>query len=136
MKIRIIIFYICLLLLIAGCNKLKPLGGKVTFSDGKPLTTGMVVFQTSTFEARGALDKEGKYQVGSYNNGDGIPPGTYQVFISGASQLEMGEKGMKDVPLIDSKFTLPDESGLTFTVDGKNRTFDIVVDPYKNKKGK
>lgn len=130
-----VLFGIFLILAASGCGKLKPLGGKVTFSDGKPLTTGMVVFQTATFEARGALDQEGKYEVGSYNNGDGIPKGTYQVFISGASKYEMGDdknvKGMKETLLIDPKFTSPEESGLKFIADGTVRTFDIVVEPFK-----
>ncbi len=116
-------------IMIAGCGKMKSLGGQVTYDDGTPLTVGTVIFQTDTYQARGNLDSTGHYQLCSISENDGIPVGTYSVFVSGTEQ-EKGKdkKGMPTgiVNMVDPKFN-SSESGLKFTVDGKTKTFDFKV---------
>jgi len=117
-----------------GCSDNLPLGGKVTFSDdGSPVTTGAVFFTTPTFEAQGSIKSDGTYVVGSTGLADGLPRGTYQVSIRGAEDVTTvegadGSRTERRKALIDAKYQSAETSGLTFTVDGKTRKFDIPVD--------
>lgn len=88
-------------LTLAGCSKgFVPFGGKVTFEeDGSPLTRGVVVFSTDTFQAEGGIKADGTYRLGSLKINDGLPPGTYKVFLSNAGAL-IGETYVSDVDLI------------------------------------
>jgi hypothetical protein len=108
-------------LMISGCSSNLPLSGRVVYTDdGSPLEKGVVCFETPTLMARGEIGEDGKYSVGIIKRQDGIPKGTYNVYISGT------EEG--STLLIDKKFANPQTSGLTFVVDGKSNTFDFAVD--------
>jgi hypothetical protein len=119
----------------AGCNKAKvELGGKVTYTDGTPLTVGEVFFETDTYMARGTLKKDGTYVVGSLSEKDGLPKGTYRVYISGADQMVPGSDGMQmPKSLIDKKYRQSTTSGLTVNVPSPNGKYDIKVEPNPNK---
>ncbi|MDR0871716.1 MAG: hypothetical protein LBN39_13090 [Planctomycetaceae bacterium] len=122
-----------------ACDNGKvPLSGRVTFSDdGSPLETGMVCFEANSFLARGTIGKDGKYIVGSTDTADGIPPGTYKVYVNGADKVpeSAGGNGMATpVSLVAPKFTDGTTSGLTFTADGKTKVFDFKVDRAAVKK--
>jgi len=129
---------ICLLLCFSllsliGCGGNVNLGGKVTFSDdGSPLTCGRVCFSTENFQAFGDIKPDGTYVVGTLSSNDGIPPGTYKVYISGAVRatetLEGGD--VLTEPLIDKKFTSPSTSDLTLTVPSAERRYDIQVERF------
>ena len=131
--------------LLSGCGDPK-VKGKVTFSDGSPLTKGQVMFQKEGFIGSGDIKKDGSYSAGKQKDGDGLPPGTYQVFISGAStydQAELKDAQKQDVvigagqlgkipkpfDLIHSKFTSPKTSGLSVEVKGGSVKYDITVEP-------
>ena len=138
-----------------GCGPNVKFGGKVTYSDdGSPLAVGMVCFESDSFLARGELNKDGYYDLGSQNLKDGIPKGVYRVYISGAEDVEdiaaqgdgqadyatyvmssasmAGTMGGKIFsPLIDPKFTSGNTSGLTVNIDGTSKTFDFQVDRYQ-----
>ncbi len=133
---RNILLLTLILLVSIGCSDKRPLSGKVTFSDnGEPLTKGAVFFTTPTFVAQGDLKKDGTYTVGSLDLDDGIPPGDYKVYIAGADDITYRNVGDRKVEvrksLIDPKYRSSEESGLTFTVDGSTRTFNIEVDRAK-----
>jgi hypothetical protein len=115
-------------LFLAGCGHGQvPLSGKVTFQDGKPLKTGVVCFSTGTFMAEGRLNENGEYTVGSLKENDGLPLGTYKVFIQGAIEYNAKEQG---VPLIHKKFTDPNTTPLSFEVKKSgDQTFNIEVTP-------
>ncbi|MDR2706705.1 MAG: hypothetical protein LBC02_13070 [Planctomycetaceae bacterium] len=121
------------LLLLVGCGDKVGLGGKVTFSDdGSPLGTGTVCFETETYLARGTLKADGSYVVGSLSEKDGLPAGTYRVYISGAEkEIGQDKEGMAIMePLIDTKFSSGSTSGLSIDVTASTKTFDIKVDRY------
>ncbi|MDR1477559.1 MAG: hypothetical protein LBJ00_01300 [Planctomycetaceae bacterium] len=123
-----------------GCSGNVPLGGRITFTDnGEPLSEGTIGFVSGTNQARGDIDKDGKYTLGFQSAGNGLPKGEYKIYIQAVQvELQMGadENGdgepdivdRKETPLIDKKYANPDTSGLTFTVDGKTKTFDIKVE--------
>lgn len=151
-------YFAALLLLcgIVGCGSNTKFGGRVTYSDNDaPLTTGLVCFESNSFLARGELNKDGYYDLGSLNLNDGIPKGEYRVYISGADSVEevemkqvsgqadyvtsMGDMsgtmgGRRFTPLIAPKFADGKTSGLTVTIDGTSKKFDFQVDRYQPKK--
>lgn len=125
---------IFVVLAFAGCSGKSSVTGKVTYDDGSPLTRGSVCFQTDKYFAEGPLQSDGSYTLGALKAGEGVPPGTYQVFINGAIiPPDLSGRGDSvvtsfDAPefLVDNKFTSPLSSGLTCTVKGKT-VFDITV---------
>ncbi|MDR0610759.1 MAG: hypothetical protein LBG58_11660 [Planctomycetaceae bacterium] len=124
-----------LLMCICGCGTgNQRLSGKVTFSDdGSPLTVGMVCFENAENGelGRGEIQSDGTYVVGFESDKNGIPKGTYKVFISNAIQ-EKGFDTKTGMPvaeqLIDPKYSSAYASGLTFTADSKTKTFNITVE--------
>ncbi|MGL4941922.1 MAG: hypothetical protein ACRC46_01880 [Thermoguttaceae bacterium] len=124
---------VCSLLLVAGCSGGKVgLGGSVTYDDGSPVPHGTVCFETDTFLARGTIGKDGKYIVESTGSGDGLPPGTYRVYLTdtrqqGSTNGDKSGPSAMFVDLVEAKYTSASSSGLTVTADGKQRTFDIKV---------
>ena len=129
-----ITFTLLLVFIIAGCSNHVQMTGKVTFSDdGSPLTEGTVFFESETFMARGAIFPDGTFRMGSFKQSDGLPPGTYRIYIGGASRWVVTNEATGDgfdLPLIDDRFTSMSRSGLEMVVDGSTRTFDIVVDKH------
>ena len=132
MKSRIIVALGVCLLLLVGCGKNVKVRGKITFEDGSPLTKGMVIFQTGSTQSKAPIEKDGSYVVGTLKADDGLPRGTYQVYITGAVDAPgisvMGAPLGALVEHIDSKFTKPETSGLTCEVKGR-MTYDITVTP-------
>jgi len=110
--------------------------GKVTFDDGSPLSTGMVIFLSGSNQSKAPIEKDGSYRVGTLNAGDGLPRGNYRVYITGAIE----SKGISPtgailgapVELVDSKFTSPETSDLTCEVKGST-IFDFTVTPPKKR---
>ena len=138
----------CCLLFLSGCGNQQKLGGQVVFSDGEPLKTGTIFFSKSDFLARAHIKQDGSYDVGSFGAKDGLPPGTYKVFITGALEAveiqpksdrpkivnEMGEteaeqtEGFKS--LVAQEFTSEETTPLTITVPGE-RVYNITVERPK-----
>jgi len=126
-----LIAFIVLPLLLIGCSNHVQLSGTVTYSDdGTPLETGMVVFETETFYSRGVILEGGKYTLITHKPKDGLPPGKYQVYVNGAIRSELLPDGTvaAEIPLITSKYSSPDTSGLEIDVDRSTKTFDFQVD--------
>ncbi|MDR1960151.1 MAG: hypothetical protein LBQ54_14090 [Planctomycetaceae bacterium] len=123
-----------------GCSNNVPFGGRITFEDnGEPLPEGTIGFVSGTNQARGDIDKDGKYTLGFEAEGNGLPKGEYKVYIQAVQvELQTGPDkngdgdpdiiGRKETPLIAKKYANPDTSGLTVTVDGKTNVFDIKVE--------
>ena len=124
--------FLLLVLTVIGCGGNSRLSGKVTFTDGKPATHGMVIFTnvTDSFQAKGEINKDGTYVVGSTKARNGLPPGEYKVFVSGidttAQSLGMGIP----VPLCAEKYQNASTSGLTCTVPAPKNTYNIELEPH------
>ena len=140
---------ILLSLFFSGCSDKQDLTGKVTFPDGKPLHCGVVFFTTDSYLSRGAIREDGTFTVGSEKMGDGIPPGTYKVYIQGAIEEELipeddsrrakpsdefstsqGAKGFLAPAklLIHQKYTRRETTPLEIVIPG-DRQFNITVEP-------
>ncbi len=132
-----------LLTLSVGCGN-PSVSGKVTYSDGTPLDVGKVMFTDGQKSGFGTISSTGEYKMGMIKAGDGIPNGTYNVYITEATKEdpslvikddEGGTFTLKSL-VIDPKFADPKKSGLSCTVSGKT-TFDITVEkPGPNYKPK
>ena len=141
------LFILVVASLFSGCGGNARITGQVKFDDGTPLTIGEVIFESNTVQARGPIDTAGKYTMGTIKDGDGVPPGQYRVYVSGAveptgKQLPYypgGEPMPTDTPttypemrsLIDVKHTQSITSGLTCDVTGSQK-FDITVSKPSN----
>ncbi|MGL4943014.1 MAG: hypothetical protein ACRC46_07475 [Thermoguttaceae bacterium] len=134
-------FSVCCVLLavvtLFGCGSGTKVSGKVTFSDGKPLTVGRVVFTNGTLSASGGINKNGEFRMGMSKDGDGVPEGSYKVYITEArvpgdhSLAQKDEDGVTFTPFVDAidpKFASADRSGLTCEVKGTTK-YDITVEP-------
>ncbi|MCL2744580.1 MAG: hypothetical protein FWE67_12080 [Planctomycetaceae bacterium] len=130
MKIQQYIFYgfIISCLLGGGCDSKQKLTGKVTFSDGEVLTVGTVVFSTPDFISRSFIKPDGTFNVGTYKAGDGIPPGTYKVFVIEAFESDPHDPSGDSLnPLVAKEFTTAETTPLSITIPG-NKTFDFAVE--------
>lgn len=138
MKFHVFVFALCCVLFATGCNSGKvPVCGNVTFSDDQsPVTSGTVYFQTESYLARGALQADGSYVLGSEKAKDGLPPGTYRVYVQGAL-TEVGKTpGGEPVfeSMLDDKYTDSVKSGLVFEAGKGDKRFDFQVDRKKTRK--
>ncbi|MDR2705606.1 MAG: hypothetical protein LBC02_07485 [Planctomycetaceae bacterium] len=121
-----------LLLVVIGCSNKVSVSGKVTFTDGTPLTTGEVRFESSGFLAAGKIQSDGNYQLGTISESDGILKGSYKVSIYALDYSHITpEMNPMEVPpaksLVAEKFCSGETSGLTCVVSG-NTKFDIKVE--------
>ena len=139
MKKGFVFFLSMILLVLTGCGDKVALSGKVTYSDdGSPLPVGTVFFEKDTYLSRGQLTSMGTYNTGSLSEKDGIPPGTYRVYVCGAVRSIGVDKDGESIneSLIDEKFTNGATTDLTVTVPTSSGKFDFQVDRYVPKPSK
>jgi len=129
---------------VLGCGQNHSLKGKVTYKDGTPVTAGIVNFESDKSLSRGTIQPDGSYTVGTHKDKDGIPKGTYKVYITGA---EVPNETQKSGPvkldvmgnpiqqmvgyrqLVDRKYMTADNSPITCEIPVENNYFDIIVEP-------
>jgi hypothetical protein len=122
-----------LLLGVSGCGpKLHAVRGKVSYADGTPVSEGMVVFEgrgpDNAVTARGEIQTDGGYRLGTYKPGDGALAGKYRVLVTPKSDPNAVDRPAAPPPF-DARFMDFQSSGLEFevTAAGPN-DFPITVD--------
>jgi hypothetical protein len=118
------------MLIVVGCGN-PDIHGKVVFSDDKsPLKKGVVVFASENHIARGPIDKNGNYAVGSNRAKDGLPAGEYKVYVTNTEIFYPPNSGK---PLyervIHPKYEKPETSGFVLNVK-KSQVFNLEVERY------
>ena len=137
-----------LCLFAAGCGKqgLIPVSGTITWN-GEPLSCGpqcpgSVTFQPSSGMsgrlAVGSIDDSGEYQLTTFEPGDGIAPGEYQVHVNVmrilvapdlSPEASLAEKIGKRERVLPDKYYNGQTSGLTATIkeadDARTIDFDL-----------
>lgn len=130
---------------VAGCGnandplssaKLYPVKGKVVLPDGKPLTSGSVVFAATktTVTSAATIESDGSFTFKGASS-DGLPEGDYKIRIEAGSTAGGKSKG-GGLPFAD-QFLDEDKSGLTATVtsDEASNSFELKLIPTKTESG-
>jgi hypothetical protein len=102
--------------------------GHITKADGAPCTTGRVMARSSRTGkwASGLTDAEGRYELGTAEVGDGIPPGDYYVTI----REVFPDSDKPPRPTIPQKYADASASGLTVSLQpGETKVLDVKLDP-------
>jgi hypothetical protein len=123
------------LLTVIGCGgrKLYPVEGKVVFKDGSPLMGGMVIFEPVDKEikmgARGEIQFDGHFQLGTEQERDGALEGRYKVLVKPARPKKVDERNPPP-PALHSRYQALDTTPLEFTVtkDKSKNCFTIEVE--------
>jgi hypothetical protein len=133
------IFPTVLVLLLAsvGCgDRMYSISGTVTLEDGPPLTKGMVVFERvgdKPVMARGAVQPDGRYELGTNRPGDGVLTGKYREQINHMDLSEVPDE-KKNLPY-DLKYLKFETSGLEYDVPAASNDYPIKLDrPQKGKR--
>lgn len=131
---------------VLGCGTGNyPLKGKITYADGTPITAGMVNFASETSLSRGKIQPDGSYVVGTLKDSDGIPKGSYKVYITGA-EVAMETDPSKNPSRVDAmgnpvqtmaayrklvhpKYMTASQSPIACEVPIEKNHFDIIVEP-------
>jgi len=115
---------IALLLCLSGCGD-PQVTGTITFSDGTPLTGGMLVLQDGANQGIGEVRHDGTFSVYQYRPGDGLRRGTYRGYIAGAAVAD--DQG-RSTSLIPERYTDMETSGIVYDSNVNRGRLDIVID--------
>jgi hypothetical protein len=121
-----------------GCSKYVSCDGVVTFSDGTPLDTGKIIFVDEKFQYDSQLKKGGNFSIGGMKDGEGLPPGKYNVYFSGVNEYVYDELQPTVLDrkasrlLIDRKFESETTSGLNYEVKKDLQPLKIIVEKYSD----
>ncbi|MDR2169704.1 MAG: hypothetical protein LBP59_06150 [Planctomycetaceae bacterium] len=142
---EVILPLLVIVLLVSGCSRNVGVNGKVTFSDdGAPVSTGTVCFvqESGSTLARGDLQPDGTYVIGTMKMSDGLLSGKYNVYLDNTKKQTDTKKTdeidpitnkPKEIPIyeeqVDPKFHNKETSGLTVEIKGSTR-FDFKVDRF------
>jgi hypothetical protein len=119
--------------------KLYPVNGKVLLADGKPLSSGHVVFvgSESMISSTANIESDGSFAIKT-DSGGGLPEGPYKVRIEGGSGTDGKASGKSKGGLpFDKQFLDEDASGLTAGVsnDEAKNNFEFTLKPTKSETG-
>lgn len=124
-RLRCCELIVLLSLICIGCGQNVPGEGTITFSDGQVVPTGSIFFSTAHYNYRGEI-KDGFFTLGGFRENDGLPPGTYNVYVIGSAPTDGSDQ---EVPLFASKYTNAETSGLVAeVVKGQKNRFDFIVE--------
>lgn len=111
---------------VAGCGDGRPervpVSGRVLI-DGEPLPLGVIqVIPADARVAQGKIGSDGRFELTTYEKGDGCVPGTHSVAVISREILNASAQRW----LAPKKYTQPSTSELTVNIDGA--TDDLVVE--------
>ena len=119
------------LLFTVGCGDKVVVKGTAKLADGTTITKGTVVFHSDKETFQADIQPGGSFSPGKLKDGDGIPRGVYQIYLTGVLSGETPgpyDEAPASVSLIHSRYSQPDSSGLSFDTS-KSKTLDLVLDP-------
>lgn len=132
-------FFVTLILataaLCVGCSSNVKLTGTVVYSDdGAPVESGTICFVSGETQGRGNI-VDGKFET-TFGDGQGLPPGEYQVYFVGVEKVVRESEELPDgsvtdpvtAPSIDAKYLSAETSGLTQKVDKSTKTVEFKLD--------
>jgi len=93
--------------------------GTVKFTDGTPLTHGIVVFATPQHQYTGKIEQDGSFRLGGLVEKGGLPVGSYKVSIQNAM--------MGDELIIPVKYTSDSSSGISFEITNESAKNPLTI---------
>ncbi len=134
------ILLLLVFLTVFGCSKEKtwPVTGKVVFTDGSPVTSGVIEFSPKEEgkTARGKIGSDGRFNLETAES-EGALPGDYRISVV---QMIVAERHpdhlhhLQRVRRVAPKFFKASTSGLDRTVKAGDNHFVIKVEPVKTKR--
>ena len=133
-------FLAALLVAVVGCGPgrgVVPVTGIAKLKDGTPLARGHV-FLTGGGEngARGQIQPDGTFRLGTFTPTDGVKPGTYTAYVLGATEEDTrsyDEKLNQTKPappsLVDKKYDAAATSDLRVEVKPPKTHLELVLEP-------
>jgi hypothetical protein len=114
-----------------GGKRTYQVAGKVTFKDGTPLNGGQVVFEPvdkdAKIGARGQIQADGTFRMGTYRDDDGVSEGKHKVLVVPPLPPILDERRPAP-PILHPRFQKFDSSGLEYTVTRDNKEYHIIVE--------
>jgi len=113
-----------------GCGKAgsATVTGTVVRKDGSALVGARVIAISPETgkSAYGSTDGQGRFELGVVEEGDGIPPGNYNVTVD----ENLGDPDNRSKPTIAAKYRDPKASGIRLSVSaGQNAELNVTLDP-------
>jgi hypothetical protein len=124
MKKLFLLLLCSIFFVVVGCGQGHVSGsGTVKYSTGELVPSGIIFFSNPQFNYTGNI-KNGTFELGGLKEGDGLPPGKYNVHLLGTQVTEEAE-----IPLFDAKYNNPETSGIVIEVkSGEKNHFEITVE--------
>lgn len=121
------------ILLFPGCGKRGPqtyrIPGKLVYEDNSPVPGASVVLQTTVdgqlIDARGMASPDGKFDLTTFRDGDGVVAGDHQVAISPLPAPDGAKPAQPPVP---SQYWDFSSSGLRTSVTPQTKEIVITID--------
>ena len=133
-KIGLLVLVVIPLGLQLGCSgkiRTYPVTGKVTFEDGSPVKFGQIEFQSSQhpITARGTIQRDGTFSLGTYTENDGAVAGEHSVVIIQFVVDHMNVQVEHDHgDLVDRKYASFETTDLTAKIEASNENqIDLTV---------
>jgi len=110
-----------LALILSGCRPsyqrdTAPVQGHVTV-DGTPLTSGYVIVVPSSGRmAKGTIQSDGSFVMGTYTANDGVPLGKHTVVVQPVPADAVGNEKLLPGPAIPKQYEVARSSGLEIEV--------------------
>ena len=113
----------------AGCGKSgrATITGTVQRHDGTPLAGANVIARSNETgnSANSSTDQTGYFELGTAEQGDGVPPGTYAVVIV----EDRGDADHRAKPTIATKYRNPAKSGISLDLKaGESKELNLKLD--------
>jgi hypothetical protein len=127
------------MLTFSGCGEglppTYPVEGRVVLPGDKPLSGGLVEFQSidgdgMSANASGTIDADGNFHLTTYKEGDGAVAGRHRAIVRPPRKdLDIEDAATaRPKPIIDPRFENYETSGLEFTVTEGDNRFTIQVE--------
>lgn len=138
--LRVYSLWIVFALVSAGCNSeqtIFPVTGTVKFSDGIPLTSGKIEFETQEVHpavtAIGTIQPDGSFTLTTYDKHDGALLGKHKIAVIPFDGMSPTGRKVERPELLEKsklhpKYKRLKTSGLDAIVEPKDNKFDFVVE--------
>ena len=129
---------VSLLVSLTGCSskpETHPVKGIVQFPDGKLLQSGTIELESEDEDgkpvcARGDINPDGSFVLGTYELDDGALPGTHRAIVIADSSIGTGTErpDLVEQTALHPRYRSYEKSGLKFTIEPGSNELVVKVD--------